>query len=153
MIDIQILQELQNKIDTEIQPAKNMQFKIQTYDGNYLQVGAPLTGNKNHHGTAFGGSLYSIAAVAGWALLRCKLHEYKLSGTIVVSKASMQYHAPVTKNFSISVCLTDPFRLQTSMQYYTENKSARFEVFGIIKQDDKEAARYEGSYSIKDFSY
>ncbi len=152
MNNLSLLQELQHQIDSKIIPAKNMQFKILSYNGNTLRVSAPLSANANHHGTAFGGSLYSAAAVAGWALLRCKLAESELSGTIVVSKACMQYKAPVSDDILISARLLNPENITASLRYFVEHKKAKIEVLGIIEQDGTEAAKYEGSYSIKDLN-
>lgn len=145
-----MLEELQNIIDTQILPAQNMGFKLARYDGTVLKATAPLAANTNHHSTAFGGSQYSLAAVAGWAILRCKLSESGLQGAIVVKSASMDYLRPVSsESFSINVQLTAPDELSASMLHLTETGSANFGILGIIYQNNKEAARYKGTYSIK----
>jgi thioesterase domain-containing protein len=147
-----MLDTLQAIIDNEIQPAKAMQFRISDYDGNTLSVSAPKAANTNHHGTVFGGSQYALAAVAGWALLRCKLHEHDLHGTIVVKSASMDYLRPVTSDVTITVELTEPEQLSQAMQAYADSGSANFTLRGLISQNGKDAARYTGTYSIKDLS-
>jgi thioesterase domain-containing protein len=143
------LKQLQHIINNEIQPASAMQFNIRDYDGDTLRVSAPIAVNTNHHGTVFGGSQYAIAAVAGWALLRCKLHENELTGTIVVKSANMQYKLPVSDDFTIAVTLAEPHKLEESIQWYREKSSSNFKIKGLIEQHGKEAAVYEGVYSIK----
>ena len=48
-----------------------MKLSVSHYDGNKLQLLAPLEPNVNHQMTAFGGSLLSGCALVGWGLLSC----------------------------------------------------------------------------------
>ncbi len=146
----ELINKLQKIIDTEIAPAHAMQFAIDGYNGKTLTVSAPLAVNHNHHGTVFGGSQYAIAAVAGWALLRCKLAEYELHGSIVVKSAGMDYLRPVaTEVFTIAVQLYDEASLQSSMDYFRDNQHASFKINGEILQADKPAAVYHGEYAVR----
>jgi hypothetical protein len=61
---------LQNRIDREIMLAKPMGVVVETADETALILRAPLAPNANHKGTAFGGSLYSLAVLTGWANMR-----------------------------------------------------------------------------------
>ncbi len=144
-----VLSRLQKIIDEEIQPANAMQFSIAGYDGDKLRIRAPLSSNTNHHGTVFGGSQYAIGAVAGWALIRCKLSEYGLAGTIVVKSASMDYLRPVREDFSITVEFVEPDGLAESMRKYQAERTANLTVRGCIEQRGRDAAHYRGIYSIK----
>ena len=63
---------LQNLIDREIILAKHMGVVVESADDTSMVLRAPLAPNANHKGTAFGGSLYSIAVLTGWAwVTRC----------------------------------------------------------------------------------
>lgn len=66
------------------------------YDGRTLNVNAPLAPNSNHHGTAFGGSLYVVALAAGWALVHLLITQAGLDGAIYVQHAEADYRRPVT---------------------------------------------------------
>ena len=145
-----ILEELQHIIDDRILPAQTMGFEISAYDGDTLTVSAPLSANTNHHGTVFGGSQYSIAAVAGWALLRCKLADAGLNGAIVVKTATMDYLRPVSsEHFAVTVQIADAEQLAASLERLDEHGSARFYVTGVIRQNDQEAARSSATYTIR----
>lgn len=146
----ELISQLQKIVDSEIAPAHAMQFTIGNYDGKTLTVSAPLAVNNNHHGTVFGGSQYAIAAVAGWALLRCKLAEHDLHGAIVVKSAGMDYFRPVASDvFEIAVQIDDEGTLKASMDYFRENQRANFKIKGEILQGEKVAAAYHGEYAIR----
>ena len=58
-------------------------------------LAAPLAPNRNHVGTAFGGSLQGLATLAGWAVtLICA--DGTRDAEVVVAEAGTQFIAPVT---------------------------------------------------------
>ncbi|MDZ7767274.1 MAG: YiiD C-terminal domain-containing protein [Melioribacteraceae bacterium] len=46
-----------------------------------IKLSAPLYENRNHYGSAFGGSIATIGIVAGWAILTYKIKEEKVPAT------------------------------------------------------------------------
>lgn len=140
---------LQSVIDERIGPAAAMGFTIGEYDGESITLNAPLAKNRNHHGTGFGGSLYSIAAVASWALVFTKMKEHNVDGTIVVSDASIKYERPVTGDFSIRCFGEHPEALDGFVEHFRESANSRATVIGEIYNKGKRAVRFEGIFSIK----
>ena len=59
------LNQLRNVLHEEIPLTKAMGVEVNSYDGHCLVLSAPLDPNTNHKDTAFGGSLYSLAVLAG----------------------------------------------------------------------------------------
>lgn len=72
-----------------------MGVTVDHYSGDTLHLGAPLANNINHQQTAFGGSLFSLAAMTGWGLLALKTTELALDTNIVVAEGNVTYAAPV----------------------------------------------------------
>ena len=58
---------LQNRIVQEFALARHMGIVVESADDAAVVLRAPLALNANYKGTAFGGSLYSVAVLAGWA--------------------------------------------------------------------------------------
>ena len=58
--------ELQTLWHRDIPPAAAMAIEVAGYDGRTLSVRAPLAANRNVHGTAFAGSLFSACVLTGW---------------------------------------------------------------------------------------
>lgn len=87
---------LEETLHTKIPLTKQMDVRVAGYDGRTLILKAPLDRNVNDKGTAFGGSLFSLAVLSGWGLLFLKLKEENLSGEIVIHESSISYRLPVT---------------------------------------------------------
>jgi thioesterase domain-containing protein len=86
---------LQQLIDREIMLAKPMGIIVESADETAVVLRAPLAPNANHKGTAFGGSLYSIAVLTGWAWITRFLATRKLDAEAVIQESSMRFLAPV----------------------------------------------------------
>jgi thioesterase domain-containing protein len=86
---------LQERIDREIVLARPMGVIVESADDLSLVLRAPLAPNANHKGTAFGGSLYSLAVLTGWAWLTRFLATRKLDAEAVIQESSMRFLKPV----------------------------------------------------------
>lgn len=86
---------LQALLHREVPLSRHMGVVPHAYDGDELTLQADLQPNINIHGTAFGGSLYSLAALCGWSLLRLRLEDASLSAEIMLGSARIDYHKPV----------------------------------------------------------
>jgi len=60
---------------------------------------APLQPNLNHKHTAFGGSLNSVAVLAGWGWLWCAVQRMGKRATIVIHESRMHYDRGVDADF------------------------------------------------------
>jgi thioesterase domain-containing protein len=86
---------LQERLDREIMLARPMGIIVESADDSGLVLRAPLAPNANHKGTAFGGSLYSLAVLTGWAWLTRFLATRKLDAEAVIQESSMRFLQPV----------------------------------------------------------
>jgi thioesterase domain-containing protein len=86
---------LQNLIDREIVLAKHMGVIVESADEVSMILRAPLAPNANHKGTAFGGSLYSLAVLTGWAWVTRCLATRELDAEAVIQQSSMRFLVPV----------------------------------------------------------
>lgn len=74
---------------------RTMQIALRDYDGDSLTLAAPLAPNVNDKGCAFGGSLASVATLAGWGLIALKLESLGLDCDVYVQDSTIRYLAPV----------------------------------------------------------
>ena len=86
---------LQQRIDREIMLAKPMGVIVETADEMSMILRAPLAPNANHKGTAFGGSLYALAVLTGWAWVTRFLATRALDADAVIQESNMRFLAPV----------------------------------------------------------
>lgn len=99
--------QLQQMLHREIPLTRAMDLSVVAYDGETLRLAAPLAPNVNDKGTAFGGSLYNVAVLCGWSLLRLKLDEAGLNQkNIVIHEANTRYLTPVTGELRAACTLT-----------------------------------------------
>jgi thioesterase domain-containing protein len=86
---------LQNLIDREIMLAKPMGIIVESADESAVILRAPLAPNSNHKGTAFGGSLYSLAVLTGWAWITRFLATRQFDAEAVIQESNMRFLVPV----------------------------------------------------------
>lgn len=93
------LARFQNRINEAIPLTQALGARLEAYNGDELLVSAPLAPNRNHQGTGFGGSVYSIAVVASWGILELLLADSRLAGSVVIQSGDMDYIEPVDQDF------------------------------------------------------
>src|SRR6185437_14612968 len=86
---------LQQRIVGEFAVAKHMGIVVESADDSAVVLRAPLAPNANHKGTAFGGSLYSVAVLAGWAWATRYLASRGVAADAVIQESSTRFLAPV----------------------------------------------------------
>jgi thioesterase domain-containing protein len=87
---------LQSRLDREFVLARHIGIIVDTADDTGVVLRAPLALNANFKGTAFGGSLYSLAVLCGWAWLTRYLAAHSCPADAVIQHSSMRFLAPVT---------------------------------------------------------
>jgi thioesterase domain-containing protein len=95
MLEISDTSTLERHILATIPLARAMDLRVLDYDGNRIALAAPLGPNVNDKGCAFGGSLASLATLAGWGLICLKLAEAGIAAEVYVQDSTIVYLAPV----------------------------------------------------------
>ena len=95
MLGISDTTTLERHILATIPLARAMDLRVLDYDGHRIALAAPLGPNVNDKGCAFGGSLASLATLAGWGLICLKLGEAGIDADVYVQDSTIVYLAPV----------------------------------------------------------
>src|SRR5687768_3646458 len=95
MLGISDTTTLERHILATIPLARAMDLRVVDYDGHRIALAAPLGPNVNDKGCAFGGSLASLATLAGWGLICLKLAEAGIEAEVYVQDSTIVYLAPV----------------------------------------------------------
>ena len=80
-----------------IAPARALGMSVEAVDP--VTIAAPLEANLNDKGTGFAGSLYSVAALAGWALLMRWCAAESLDAEVVLQGSTARFLAPARTDF------------------------------------------------------
>jgi thioesterase domain-containing protein len=86
---------LQRRIAQEFALARHIGVMVDRADDAEVVLRAPLAPNANHKGTAFGGSLYSVAVLAGWAWATRYLAARGFAAEAVIQESNVQFIKPV----------------------------------------------------------
>lgn len=82
---------------------RHLEVTVIELSGGRVVLSAPLPPNVNHRDTAFGGSLVSVAILAGWSWLHARLTALGKRQRLVVSQSTATFSHPVDGTF-LAVC-------------------------------------------------
>jgi thioesterase domain-containing protein len=137
---------LENSLLTKIPLVKAMGITVAGYDGRTLVLRAPLGPNVNDKGTAFGGSLYSLAVLAGWGLLCIKLKEENLVGDVVIHESAVTYRLPVTGDLEASCTIPGEGEYSRFIEDFRVTGKGRITLEVRIMRDSRAAVKFTGNY-------
>ena len=86
---------LQDRITSEFALARHIGIVVERADDSGIVLSAPLLPNANYKGTAFGGSLFSVAVLTGWAWVTRYLDATGFAADAVVQESTIRYLKPV----------------------------------------------------------
>ncbi|WII71678.1 YiiD C-terminal domain-containing protein [Bdellovibrio sp. 22V] len=94
----ELIATLKNKITLY----EHLGIEVLEINSEKVRFRVSLEKNKNHKGTAFGGSQYATAVMAAYALVLAGLHARQIpTENIVIAKGDIQYLRPVESDFEI----------------------------------------------------
>lgn len=131
----------------EVPLSKRLGMRAHSYDGECLELHAALEPNINIYGTAFGGSIYSLCALAGWGLLTLKLEELELTPRIMIAAGRIDYSAPVQDTIRACARMPENGVFQEFVSEHRRRVKARIEIPVDILLTDRSAARFTGTYA------
>jgi len=138
---------LQRRLSSEFALADHIGVRVETADDTGLVLHAPLAANANYKGTAFGGSLFSVSVLAGWAWLTRYLARESCEADVVIQESRMQYLRPVCADFRAHVCLPADVDVANFRRMLRRAARGRLGVHVEIRAGDSVATRFEGLYA------
>lgn len=140
------LKILEKTLHKEVPLTQQMGVKVQSHDGQELTLHADFEPNVNIHGTAFGGSLYSICAVTCWGMLHLKFEQAGLDAHCVLGQAKISYMLPVRGDIQARCRLPQDGSFELFMARLEQGERARIELTAEIITEDGPAVSYAGNY-------
>jgi thioesterase domain-containing protein len=80
---------LQHRLDREFPLARHIGVRADSADDRCVVLRAPFAPNANYKGTAFGGSLFSLAVLAGWAWATRHLAARQIDADVVIQESTV----------------------------------------------------------------
>jgi thioesterase domain-containing protein len=142
------LTELRRILAEQIPLAGQLGITAVGIEQGALILSAPLATNRNHEGTAFGGSLNAIATLAGWGTVWLALREAGLDGSIVIQDSAVRYQRPVTGDFRATAALV-PERRVKFLDALERKGKARITVDVTVGDAGGPAVVFAGRYVVQ----
>jgi thioesterase domain-containing protein len=138
---------LEAVLHREVPLTAHMGVRVVSIDTDELIISADLQPNINIHGTAFGGSLYSICAIACWAMLHIQSLRAGLSVHSVLGSAEINYDHPVRGVIEARCALPQSDRFDAYLQRLAQGQKAAIEMRASVLTAKGEAVEFKGRYS------
>jgi thioesterase domain-containing protein len=142
-----LCKELELTWHRDIPLAAAMSIGVAGYDGRSLTVRAPLPPNRNLHGTAFAGSLFSTCVLTGWGATWLALRERELMGVIVVADSTIHYRKAVEGEL-VCRCTPDAEALRAGLTQFAATGRARFDLTCSVDHGEQRAVTFTGKYVV-----
>ena len=139
---------IEKRIHSDIPLARHIGVRVTQFDGHTLVLSAPLAANSNHKGTAFGGSLFSLAVLTGWGLLTLKLAERGVEGELVIQDSKVSYLLPVTGDLVARASLPESRELERFLAAVDRHRKGRIRLSVTIEHAGREAVRFDGTFAL-----
>ena len=140
------LDEIQQYLYEQIPLSIAMKLEVRAFSKNGVKLFAPLEPNINHRGTAFGGSLSSLAILSVWTLVHFRLLEEGLESRLVIHKNEMEFLKPVERGFWAKCELESENEWETFKQILLRKGKSRLEAQATIESEGEVQARLGGEF-------
>ena len=141
------LDSLRRLLAEEIPLADRLGVTVAAAGEGWVVLAAPLEFNRNHEGTAFGGSLNAVATLAGWSAVWWSLEEAAVSGVVVIQDSAVRFRRPVTGDFQATASL-DPDRVARLIEAVARKGKGRITVDVTVGDADGPAVEFAGRYVV-----
>ena len=138
---------LQNRIVREFALARHMGIVVESADDAAVVLRAPLALNANYKGTAFGGSLYSVAVLAGWAWVTRHLAAQDVAADTVIQESSVHFLHPVEGELRATALAPDAARIDKFRKMIDRSGRGRIRLRVEIQYDQALAMLFEGVFA------
>lgn len=136
---------LQEYLDQCIALVPQMGIRVQSLDDSGLTLFAPLDPNKNHIGTAFGGSLSGLATLSCWGLLWILLRDEE-DQQIVIQDNSMRYMKPVRADFMAKCPMPGERELKRFQLAFSKHGKARLPLHAEVFSRGEQVGEFSGNF-------
>jgi thioesterase domain-containing protein len=123
-----------------------MGVQLTAWDGGSVQLTAPLEPNVNHTATAFGGSIASLAILAGYTALFLLLRDRSIAAHLLIQKSAIDFLRPIDTSLTATATLPAASDLQTFLDTLQQKRRSRLTMESRILANQTLAATHTGLY-------
>jgi len=140
------VEELQRYLHSQIPLSRSMALEVMEIGPGRIVLEAPLGPNTNHRSTAFGGSVSTLATLAGWSTVYTRLHAEGRRAHTVIQRSSIEYITPVRTRFRAICEGVDERGWNRLLRALDRRGMGRARVAVRVEAAGVVVARFEGAY-------
>lgn len=139
--------ELKEYLCAQIPIAQALGIDVVSLSAEGVELTAPLEANRNHLGTAFGGSLGSVMILACYAWMFNRLGEDGKNCHVVIQTAQTDYLKPVTGNLRAVCSPPDGAEIERMLRHVDRKGVARLKISSqIVDTSGEVLCRFVGDF-------
>jgi len=138
---------LQGIISSEFALARHIGIVVESAGDDGIVICAPLAQNANYKGSAFGGSLFSVAVLTGWAWVTRHLAAAGVSADTVIQESNIRYLVPVEGPLRATVRRPTPDQVVKFRRMLERAGRGRITLRVDIHHDRTLATEFEGVFA------
>lgn len=138
--------ELQTFLNDQIPLTKALAVRVIEASEERVELRAKLEPNRNHLGTAFGGSLAAVAILAGYAWIFQALERRGHDVRVILKSSAIDYLKPVNEDLR-AICLAPPAgELEKAIHLFEKKGVGRLRLNSSIEIAAGVACRLAGEF-------
>ncbi len=106
-----------------ILPTQRLGIEVVAWNGQRIELSAPLAENLNDKGTAFAGSIDSLLDLAGWSAVTLALREAGIDADVMIVKSETEYASAVRADMVACAQLGESERTRILQELRTTGRS------------------------------
>lgn len=138
--------ELEKFLHEQIPISKAMGVKILMANEASVELYGPLEPNRNHLGTAFGGSLNALLVLAGYSWIFNALESQGHHCHILLKTGHTEYFHPVEEDITAICRKPEQNLMDEFLKIYERKGLARINLISEISSRDGVACRFTGEF-------
>lgn len=138
--------ELEQFLQAQIPIASALGAHVVQLSDELAEISAPLGLNRNHMGTAFGGSLNAILVLSCYAWLFNVLNSRKLPVHVIIKDSRIKYLKPVKAEFSAICRAPSDEELQRFLKTLEKKQQAQINLQASIAIGGVVACQFAGEF-------
>ena len=139
--------ELEQLLKKEIPITNAINISVESLSQQEITISAPIMENKNVHNTAFAGSVFTIATLAGWSLLTNYLQENSINASVVMAEGSIKYKRPINGDIQAHCEMPSSKIIEEFTQRFKLKGRARMDLQINLIEDGSNKAQLTGQFA------
>lgn len=138
--------QLERYLHQRIPLSRALGVHVVHLDPQLVRLSAPLAPNLNHRQTAFGGSVASLAILAGWSWLLARVADRSPLPRLVIQEQTVEYLAPIDALFEAACPAPPDAAWRRFVRALDGRGRGRVELTAEVTCGGRVAARFRGLF-------